>query len=139
MLAVAVGLAAPTRAAVQPVGNATATVETAPVLHTGDAADDPSGTGYLIASSQAASNTANFYAVYQRQGSNAFVRTFRVVNGTAVDGCGRTDGIDAVAADLGPAFPNGMFVCHDYNDSKPGPADNQNFKFVPLERVVGLG
>ena len=98
----------------------------------------PNGTGYLIASSQAASNTANFYAVYGRQGANAFVRGFRVVNGRATDGCGRTDGIDAVAANLGPAFPQGMFVCQDNNNSTPGNSGNQNFKLVPLERVVGL-
>ncbi|HEV7657845.1 MAG TPA: phytase [Mycobacteriales bacterium] len=98
----------------------------------------PNGTGYLMASSQAASNTANFYAVYERQGANAFVRTFRVVNGATVDGCGRTDGIDAVAQNMGPAFPNGMFVCQDNNNSVPGVSGNQNFKFVPLERVVGL-
>ena len=98
----------------------------------------PNGTGYLIASSQAASNTANFYAVYARQGANAFVRSFRVVNGRATDGCGRTDGIDAVAANLGPAFPRGMFVCQDNNNSTPGTSGNQNFKLVPLERVVGL-
>jgi myo-inositol-hexaphosphate 3-phosphohydrolase len=99
----------------------------------------PNGTGYLIASSQAASNTANFYAVYARQGVNAFVRSFRVVNGRATDGCGRTDGIDAVAANLGPAFPQGIFVCQDNNNSTPGTSGNQNFKLVPLERVVGLG
>ena len=97
----------------------------------------PNGTGYLIASSQAASNTANFYAVYARQGANAFVRSFRVVNGRT-DGCGRTDGIDAVAANLGPAFPRGMFVCQDNNNSTPGTSGNENFKLVPLERVVGL-
>ena len=75
----------------------------------------PGGTGYLIASSQAASDTLNSYLVYERQGANPFIRSFRVTNGTTVDGCGRTDGIDALAADLGPAFPNGMFICQDNN------------------------
>jgi myo-inositol-hexaphosphate 3-phosphohydrolase/PKD repeat protein len=99
----------------------------------------PGGTGYLIASSQAASDTLNSYLVYERQGSNAFIREFRVVTAPGVaDGCGRTDGIDALAADLGPAFPNGIFVCQDNNNSAPGSSGNQNFKFVPLERVVGL-
>lgn len=96
----------------------------------------PGGTGYLLASSQAASNTLNSYAVYERQGSNAYLRNFKVTGGPAIDGCGRTDGIDALAADLGPAFPRGMFVCQDHNNTSP--AGNQNFKFVPLERVVGL-
>ena len=43
-----------------------------------------------------------------------------------------------MAADLGPAFPNGMFVCQDNTNTAPGSTGNQNFKFVPLERVVGL-
>ena len=98
----------------------------------------PGTTGYLIASSQAASDTLNSYLVYERQGANAFIRSFRVTNGATVDGCGRTDGVDALAADLGPAFPNGMFVCQDNNNTAPGSSGNQNFKFVPLERVVGL-
>ncbi len=97
----------------------------------------PGGTGYLLASSQAASDTLNSYLVYERQGNNAFIRSFKVVSGV-VDGCGRTDGIDALAADLGPAFPNGLFVCQDNTNTLPGNSGNQNFKFVPLERVVGL-
>ena len=98
----------------------------------------PNGTGYLMASAQAGSNTNNFYAVYERQGSNGFVRTFKVVTGLLTDGCGWTDGIDAVATNLGPEFPNGMFVCQDNQNLAPGAQGNQNFKFVPLERVVGL-
>jgi myo-inositol-hexaphosphate 3-phosphohydrolase len=97
----------------------------------------PGGVGYLIASSQAASDTLNSYLVYERQGNNTFIRSFKVVSGI-VDGCGRTDGIDALAADLGPAFPNGMFICQDNTNTLPGNSGNQNFKFVPLERVVGL-
>ncbi len=98
----------------------------------------PGGTGYLLASSQAASDTLNSYLVYERQGANAFIRSFRVVTGAVVDGCGRTDGIDALAADMGPAFPNGLFVCQDNTNTLPGNSGNQNFKLVPLERVVGL-
>jgi myo-inositol-hexaphosphate 3-phosphohydrolase/PKD repeat protein len=97
----------------------------------------PGGTGYLLASSQAASDTLNSYLVFERQGNNAFIRSFRIVDGV-VDGCGRTDGIDAMAANLGPAFPNGMFVCQDNTNTEPGNSGNQNFKLVPLERVVGL-
>jgi len=61
----------------------------------------------------------------------------QVVTGAAADGCGRTDGIDALAADLGPGFRNGMFVCQDNANTAPA-SGNQNFKFVPLERVVPL-
>ena len=73
----------------------------------------PGGGGYLIASSQAGSNTLNSYLVYDRLGSNAFIREFRVVDGPKTDGCGWTDGIDALAADLGPRFPHGIFICQD--------------------------
>ena len=97
------------------------------------------GEGYLIASAQAASDTASFFAVYERSGSNDFVRTFRVVTGAQADGCGRTDGIAAYAGDLGPAFPQGLFVCQDNTNTTPAPSGNQNFKYVPLERIVQLG
>jgi myo-inositol-hexaphosphate 3-phosphohydrolase len=98
----------------------------------------PDGGGYLIASSQAGSNTLNSYLVYDRLGTNPFIREFRVVDGPSVDGCGWTDGIDALAADLGPGFHRGVFICQDNNNTSPGSSGNQNFKFVPLERVVGL-
>jgi 3-phytase len=96
----------------------------------------PGGVRYLIASSQAASNTRNSFVVY-RLGTNAFVGSFKVVGGSAGDGCGRTDGIDAVTANLGPAFPNGMFVCQDGTNTAPA-GGNQNFKLVPLHRVLSL-
>ena len=97
----------------------------------------PNGAGYLIASSQSGSNTLNAYMVYERQAPNAYVRSFKVVAGATTDNCGWTDGIDALAADLGPAFPRGVFVCQDNHNLAPKPG-NQNFKLVPLERVVGL-
>ena len=95
------------------------------------------GTGYLIVSSQAASDTDNSYIVYERQGANDYVRQFKVVRGASADGCGRTDGIDALATPLGPAFPHGIFICQDDRNTDPAPG-NQNFKFVPLERVVDV-
>jgi 3-phytase len=98
-------------------------------------ADTPDG-GYLIASAQAGSNTANYYAVYRRQGDNGFVGTFTVQAGSATDRCGRTDGIAAYAGALGPRFPRGLFVCQDHKNEAPGTSGNQNFKLVPLERVV---
>ena len=97
----------------------------------------PGGTGYLMASSQAASDVANSIIVYQRQDANAFVRNAKVITGSMTDGCGRTDGIDALAMDMGPSFPHGMFVCQDNANTQPS-AGNQNFKLVPLERLVGL-
>ena len=67
------------------------------------------------------------------------MNTFRVANGTSSDDCDRTDGITAVTANLGSAFPNGMFVCQDNNNDLPGTSGNQNMKMVKLENVVDLG
>jgi 3-phytase len=87
------------------------------------------GTGYLIVSSQG----NHSFVVYRREGNHEHVKTFRIAPGDDVDGTEETDGIDAVAANLGPAFPHGVFVAQDgFNDK-----GNQNFKLVPLERVLG--
>src|SRR5215212_8723836 len=73
----------------------------------------PNGTGYLLASSQGKDDTENqwnwkdAYAIYQREGSNAYVRTFRVKDGNGIDGTEDTDGIDVTTASLGSSFPNG--------------------------------
>jgi 3-phytase len=94
----------------------------------------PGGTGYLLASSQGDDE----YAVYRREGANEFIRMVRVVDGASSDGCSHTDGIDAVAADLGPSFPSGLFVCQDNDNTIPGSLGHQNFKYVRLERMVPL-
>ena len=99
----------------------------------------PDGGGYLIVSAQAGSETGNYYAVYERGGDNAYVRSFQVVDGSQTDRCGRTDGVEATASSLGPSFPFGLFICQDNLNTEPGGAGNQNFKFVPLERVVPVG
>ena len=43
-----------------------------------------------------------------------------------------------VTANLGPAYPNGLFVCQDNNNDAPGAVGNQDLKYVPLEDVVDL-
>jgi len=88
------------------------------------------GAGYLMVSSQG----NHSYVVYRREGNNEFVKKFRIGNGEGVDGCEETDGIDVTTANLGPAFPNGVFVVQDgFNDK-----GNQNFKLVPLQAIVKL-
>jgi 3-phytase len=88
------------------------------------------GAGYLIASSQG----NHSYVVYRREGNNEFVKKFRVSAGDGVDGCEETDGIDVTTANLGPAFPQGVFVVQDgFNDK-----GNQNFKLVPLQSIITL-
>jgi 3-phytase len=91
---------------------------------------------YLILSSQnVAAPGSSWFLVYDRT-TNAFVKEFRVVNGPGADDCDRTDGIEAYAGNLGPLFPNGLFVCQDGPNNAPGGAGNQNFKFVPFDRIL---
>ncbi|MEP7269863.1 MAG: phytase [Acidobacteriota bacterium] len=89
----------------------------------------PDGTGFLMASSQG----NHTYVVYRREAGHAFVKTFRIIPSESVDGAEETDGIDVLMAPLGPAFPHGVFVAQDgFNDK-----GNQNFKLVPLDRILG--
>jgi myo-inositol-hexaphosphate 3-phosphohydrolase/PKD repeat protein len=100
--------------------------------------DQPDGKGFIIVSAQNAVNpNASFFNVYRREGTNAFVKSFRVGNGTASDDCDRTDGVTATTAALGPAFPRGMFVCQDNNNDAPG-VGHQDLKMVQLENIVNL-
>ncbi len=98
------------------------------------------GGGYVVVSAQnVADPDASYFGVYGRGPGNPFVKTFRIIDGTESDDCDRTDGVAATAADLGPAFPQGVFVCQDNNNDLPGSAGNQNLKLTPLETVVDLG
>lgn len=86
--------------------------------------------GYIFVSNQGEST----YAVFTREAPHSYVKTFRVARGNAcVDAVTGSDGIDVTAANLGPAFPSGVFVTQD--DSNDG--SNQNFKLVPLEDILG--
>jgi 3-phytase len=92
------------------------------------------GTGYLIASSQGVDS----FIVYRREGANELVGSFKVVDGPTADGCTHTDGIDAVAANLGPVYPLGLFVCQDDQNTLPGTEGHDTFKYVRLDKVVPL-
>lgn len=95
----------------------------------------PGRRGYLLASSEGDST----FALYRRGKDQDWLGQREVVDGDAADGCTDTDGIEAVAANLGPEFPAGIFVCHDGRNTVPGPAGNQNFKYVRLERILDAG
>jgi 3-phytase len=87
--------------------------------------------GYLLVSSQG----ANEYNVYNREGDNAFLGKFAIVDEPqGIDGTSDTDGIDVSSASLGSAFPHGVFIAQDGNNTAPGAA--QNFKLVPWERIA---
>ena len=92
----------------------------------------PGRRGFLLASSRGDGT----FAVYRRGRDNGWLGQREVVDGMAADGCSDTVGIEAVAANLGPDFPAGIFICQDGDNTAPGPAGHQNFKFVRLENVI---
>ena len=94
--------------------------------------NQPGRRGYLLASSRGDST----FAIYRRGRDNAWLGQRDVVDGTVADGCNHTAGIEAVAADLGPDFPAGIFVCQDGDNTAPGSAGRQDFKYVRLEDVI---
>jgi myo-inositol-hexaphosphate 3-phosphohydrolase len=92
----------------------------------------PGRRGFLVASSRGDST----FAIYRRGRDNAWLGQRQVVGGPAADGCTDTNGIEAVAANLGSGFPAGIFVCQDSINTPPGPSGHQNFKYVRLENVI---
>lgn len=108
-------------------GNLAADVEGLTIYYAGVG----TGAGYLIASSQGNST----YVVYDRAGDNAYLGTFVVIEGGAVDAASGTDGIDVINFPLGDAFPQGAFIVQD--DLNINPSENQNFKLVGWEDIAG--
>ncbi|HVW33111.1 MAG TPA: phytase [Acidimicrobiia bacterium] len=90
---------------------------------------------YLLASSQGDS-TFGLYLLDESRAPYPLIDKFRVTGGPLADGCSVTDGIDAQPLSLGPDFPHGLFVCQDNTNSAPGSAGHQDFKLVPLERII---
>lgn len=87
--------------------------------------------GYLLVSSQG----SNDYNIYRRDGANEFIGKFAIAtNPAGIDGTTDTDGIDVTSASLGSAFPHGVFIAQDGNNTSPSAA--QNFKLVPWERIA---
>jgi 3-phytase len=92
----------------------------------------PRGKGYLVVSSQG----NNSYAVFQRDGDNAYVGSFAVTaNGdNGVDGISETDGLDVTSASLGAGLEAGAFVAQDGRNIAP--PEHQNFKLVPWSAIA---
>jgi 3-phytase len=96
------------------------------------------GKGYLFASSQGDST----FAVYDLGGAHRYVGGFRVADGPATDGVQNSDGATVTTAPVGSAFPHGLLVVHD-GENTPVTEDAEgeervdtDFKLVPLERVA---
>ena len=87
---------------------------------------DHKGQRYLIASSQG----DNAYAVFRLPGVE-YVGRFAVAAG-AFGATSETDGIEAVAGNFGPAYPDGIFLAQD-GDNAP---KAQNFKLVRWDMIA---
>lgn len=89
--------------------------------------------GYLIASSQG----NNSYAIYEREGDNKYITSFRIVDGV-IDGVEETDGIDAIVTPLGDNFPNGILVVQDGFNYDGKKKKSQNFKIIDWRKVKNI-
>ncbi|HWV61639.1 MAG TPA: phytase, partial [Sphingopyxis sp.] len=87
---------------------------------------DHKGQRYLIASSQG----DNAYAVFRLPGMD-YVGRFAVAAG-AFGATSETDGIEAVAGNFGPDYPDGLFLAQDGDNG----ALAQNFKLVRWDRIA---
>jgi 3-phytase len=84
------------------------------------------GRGYLVVSSQG----NNSYAVFRREGDQAYLGSFAVVADGArgIDGISETDGLEVTSENLGPGFEHGAMIAQDGRNVLP--SENQNFKAV---------
>lgn len=105
-----------------------ADAEGAAIYHAAD------GKGYLLASSQG----DDTFAVYERQGANAYLGSFAVTDSAATDGVQHSDGTAVVNVPLGRSFPKGLLVTHD-GEATPADGDREGtgFKFTGWESVAG--
>jgi len=87
---------------------------------------DHKGQRYLLASSQG----DNAYAVFKLPGMD-YVGRFAVTAGK-YGATSETDGIEAVAGDFGPAYPDGLFLAQD-GDNAPRA---QNFKLLRWDHIT---
>lgn len=91
------------------------------------------GKGYLVVSSQG----NNSYALFRREGDNAYVGSFAVIadGATGIDGVSETDGLEVTSLSLGAGLESGAFIAQDGRNVSP--PENQNFKLVPWSTIAG--
>jgi myo-inositol-hexaphosphate 3-phosphohydrolase len=94
--------------------------------------------GVLYASAQnVAAPKANWVSRFDAA-TGDFLGSFRISDSTGSDDCDQTDGIDAYDGYLNPTFPEGLFVCQDGYNDKPGTSGTQDFKYAPLQLLDGV-
>jgi len=97
------------------------------------------GRSWLFASSQGDST----FAVYDLHRQGRYAGGFRVADAPGVDGVQHSDGAAVTSAPVGSAFPHGLLVTHDGENTPVTTGDDgaervdTDFKLVPLERVTG--
>ncbi|MBN2744825.1 MAG: phytase [Marinilabiliaceae bacterium] len=88
---------------------------------------------YLVASIQ-----GNFsYAVFNVTGQPRYVGSF-VVKPGCIDGIEETDGLDITTRSCGGKYKQGMFVAQDGFNTNATKAESQNFKMVPVSKILPL-
>lgn len=90
------------------------------------------GRGYIIASSQGNDS----YAVWQREGGQAYLGSFAIVADpvAGIDGASETDGLDVTSRNLGPGFEHGALIVQD--GRRVMPQGRQNYKYVPWQAIA---
>lgn len=89
---------------------------------------------YLVVSSQGDDS----FAVYHVEDDHRYVGSFRVRDHPqlAVDGTEETDGLAVTSVALGGAFPRGLLVVQDGDNTRP--KANQNFKLIDWRGVAAV-
>ena len=91
--------------------------------------EGPDGTGFLLASAQAADR----FVVYDRAAPHTPRGVFSVGETASIDAVSHTDGLDVVSTPL-PGYPQGLLVVQD--DANPASEVAQNFKLVSWADVM---
>lgn len=86
--------------------------------------------GYLIASSQGSYS----YAIFERQGNNKYLGSFRIADGD-IDSVEETDGLDITSVPLGTKYPKGLLVVQDGYNYDGEELVSQNFKYLSWEDI----
>ena len=83
-------------------------------------------------------NRSKNYAIFELEGDNRYLTSFKITNNDNIDGVEETDGLDVIGDSISVDFPNGMLVLQDGFNFENGQQIPQNFKYVRLEKVLNI-